>query len=108
MSEDTKPAGSKSPAKRGRPRKAVAKNGSTPEAEVIPMSEGAPPPPMPQGEGGDQMPDAVLVIKSIGQDGTLNVDVQTVGSVQVTEVQTLLELGLGSFRNRIGLGVKPS
>lgn len=44
----------------------------------------------------------VLVIKT-KDDGAIKTDVQIVGEVEPTEVQTLLELGVLSWRQKIGL-----
>lgn len=47
--------------------------------------------------------DAVIVIKETDPDGNLRTNIVTNGSVQPTEVQTLLELGLKGWRERLGL-----
>lgn len=47
-------------------------------------------------------PDAV-VIHRIEEDGQIRTVVQPVGDVRVTEVQTLMELGLQAWREQIGL-----
>lgn len=46
---------------------------------------------------------AVIVIKTVDDDGTIRVDPIVQGNVQATEVQTLLELGVQRWRQRIGL-----
>jgi hypothetical protein len=51
----------------------------------------------------EEAPDAVLVVKSTDEDGTISVDVVALGKVMPTEVQTLLELGVGKWRQQIGL-----
>lgn len=48
-------------------------------------------------------PNAVVILKSVGDDGSITTDVTTSGEVQATEVQTLIELGLRSWRAKIGL-----
>lgn len=50
-----------------------------------------------------EVPNAVLVIKTVGEDGGIGTSIQVLGNVQITEVQTLLELGLKAFRNDVGL-----
>ncbi len=47
--------------------------------------------------------DVVLIVKRLGPDGSISADVATNGAVQATEVQTLIELGLKSWRKKIGL-----
>ncbi len=47
--------------------------------------------------------DAVLVMKLTDEDGTITTNVITNGDIAATEVQTLLELGLKSWRQKIGL-----
>lgn len=47
--------------------------------------------------------DGVLVLVDYGDDGNITVDVQTVGSVRVTEVDTLLKTALKTFQARLGL-----
>lgn len=47
--------------------------------------------------------DGVLVRKEVGPEGNLSVSVQPIGNVQITEVQTLLELGVRYFREQVGL-----
>lgn len=46
--------------------------------------------------------DGVLVLKRIDGD-SITTEVQALGSVQPTEVQTLLELGVQRWRRQIGL-----
>lgn len=46
--------------------------------------------------------DAVLVLKKVEGD-SISTEVQPLGDVQATEVQTLLELGVKRWRNQIGL-----
>lgn len=48
-------------------------------------------------------PNAVVIVKTVSDDGTISTDVTTSGTVQATEVQTLIELGLRSWRSKIGL-----
>lgn len=47
--------------------------------------------------------DAVVIVKTVSDDGTISTDVQSNGNVQATEVQTLIEMGLRSWRAKIGL-----
>lgn len=49
--------------------------------------------------------DAVIIVKKIDDAGSIVTDVITNGSVQATEVQTLIEVGLQSWRKKIGLEV---
>lgn len=46
---------------------------------------------------------AVLVVKHRDPDGSISTSIATNGNVEVTEVQTLLELGLKGWREKIGL-----
>lgn len=48
-------------------------------------------------------PNGVLVVKVIDENGNIATDTQPIGNVQPTEVQTLLELGVSSWRRKIGL-----
>lgn len=48
-------------------------------------------------------PDGVLVVKTTDADGNIRVDVEPLGGVIATEVQTLIELGVGAWRQKIGL-----
>lgn len=48
--------------------------------------------------------DAVIVLKEKTDDGGIRTKVVTNGSVQPTEVQTLLELAVLGWREQIGLG----
>jgi hypothetical protein len=54
-------------------------------------------------EAAPSQPNAVLVIRKVEADGTINCDAVPLGDVQVTEVQTILELGLAGFRQKVGL-----
>lgn len=47
---------------------------------------------------------AVIVIKEETSDGGIQTKVMTNGSIQATEVQTLLELAVIGWRDQIGLG----
>jgi len=47
--------------------------------------------------------DAVVVVKSVDDNGTISTDVVINGNVQATEVATLLEMALPSWRKKIGL-----
>lgn len=44
----------------------------------------------------------VVVLKT-KVDGVINTEIQIVGEIEPTEVQTLLELGVRAWRQRIGL-----
>lgn len=58
-----------------------------------------------EGKAADQTPpNGVFIEKAVTEDGNLQVNVAPVGNVQVTEVQTLIEVGLKTFREQIGLG----
>lgn len=46
---------------------------------------------------------AVVILRNIDADGNVTTDVATNGNVAATEVQTLIELGLQSWRKKIGL-----
>jgi hypothetical protein len=46
---------------------------------------------------------AVIVVKTIDEQGNLRTQVQTSGSVQITEVQFLLEAAIKDFRKAVGL-----
>lgn len=56
-----------------------------------------------ENEATEKAPDAVIIMKTVGPDGSINTDVAPLGDVQATEVQTLIELGLQSWRKKIGL-----
>lgn len=73
------------PAAKGKPRKRSPKQ--TPDASAAEA----------------QQLDGVLVTKDVDEEGNITTGVQTLGKVQPTEVQTLLELGLDAFRKQIGL-----
>lgn len=47
--------------------------------------------------------DAVVVIKQTAEDGSISTDVVLQGEVKATEVQTILELAVRGWRQRIGL-----
>ncbi len=47
--------------------------------------------------------DAVIVVKTKQDDGTISTEVMVNGNVELTEVQTLLELAVRGWRKRIGL-----
>jgi hypothetical protein len=55
------------------------------------------------GEAPEQSTPGVFVTKERDGEGNLNINIVPVG-VEVTEVQTILEIGLKSFREQIGLG----
>lgn len=48
-------------------------------------------------------PNGVLVLKITDEQGNISTDAQPVGNVLPTEVQTLLELGINGWRQKIGL-----
>lgn len=48
--------------------------------------------------------DAVIVVKETNPDGGIATKVLMNGSIQATEVQTLLELAVLGWRDQIGLG----
>lgn len=48
-------------------------------------------------------PDAVLVPVSYGEDGSVSVEVQRLGSVRTTELATILEQALRITRAQLGL-----
>jgi hypothetical protein len=50
-----------------------------------------------------QDPDAVVIVKIVDEHGNIKTGIQTLGNVQITEVATLLELGLRGFRAELGL-----
>jgi hypothetical protein len=81
-------------------RKSSTRSKPQPEAAISPEAAVE----QPEGPEVDQPLDAVIVVKTVSEDGTLGVKVVPNGSVQVTEVQTLLEIGLKNFREQIGLG----
>jgi hypothetical protein len=47
--------------------------------------------------------DGVFVTKVVDEHGNIGTDVMINGTVQATEVQTLLELAVRGWRKRIGL-----
>lgn len=49
-------------------------------------------------------PQAVVVVKVVDQQGNISTDVQPINGLLPTEVQTLLELGIVGWREKIGLG----
>ena len=51
----------------------------------------------------DKQPDGVLILKKPSADGGIDTQAVPLGDVQATEVQTLIELGLQSWRKSIGL-----
>jgi hypothetical protein len=48
-------------------------------------------------------PEGVLVIKNTDEDGNIFTEIVPVGDVRMTEVQTILELGVLRWRSQIGL-----
>lgn len=50
-----------------------------------------------------QVPNAVLVLRSIDEEGKTQVALQRLGDIASTEVPTLLELGLKAARQQLGL-----
>lgn len=53
------------------------------------------------------IPDGVLIVKNVDEQGNLSVNVVPTGNVQITEVQTIIEVGLRFFREQLGLGQAP-
>jgi len=52
----------------------------------------------------EKQPDGVLILKRLTPDGGIDTQAVPLGEVQATEVATLIELGLQSWRKSIGLG----
>lgn len=51
-----------------------------------------------------EVPAAVIVVRTVSPDGTVKAEVADLqGDVQITEVQTILELAVRGWRQRIGL-----
>lgn len=48
-------------------------------------------------------PNAVVVVKEQDEQGNLRTTIQTLGNVQITEVQFLLEAAIRDFRKAVGL-----
>ena len=48
-------------------------------------------------------PDAIIVFKTTDDKGNISTTVAMEGNIQATEVQTLLELAINGWRQRIGL-----
>lgn len=46
---------------------------------------------------------AVVVVKTVDAEGNISTEIVLQGEVQATEVQTLLELAVRGWRQRIGL-----
>lgn len=46
---------------------------------------------------------AVVVVKTVDDEGNIGTEVVMNGNIQATEVQTLLELAVKGWRQRIGL-----
>lgn len=68
------------------------------EASRMPPEAPASDPNEAQQEG----PSGILVLKEITPDGRIQVNIQAVGSAQITEVPFLLEMGLKVFRQDVG------
>lgn len=51
----------------------------------------------------EQVPNAVIVHRMVDEQGNIQTEVAPVGDVQVTEIQTILELGIKRFRQQAGL-----
>lgn len=60
----------------------------------------------PQEQPAEPVLPAVVVVKNTDESGNITVSVVPHGGVLATEVQTLLELALPSWREKIGLPVK--
>jgi hypothetical protein len=50
-----------------------------------------------------EQPNAVLVQRIEGEDGQLSVEVQTLGNVRITEIETVLKLGLKLIKDKFGV-----
>ncbi len=48
-------------------------------------------------------PNGVLVLRVVEDDGRISTTTQPLGDVKVTEIQTILELGIQDFRAKAGL-----
>lgn len=68
---------------------------AAPEVEDAPQDVQAPDP--------DPVLDGVFIVKNTDESGTISVTVHTNGHVLATEVQTLLEMALPAWREKIGL-----
>ena len=55
-----------------------------------------------------ELPDGVLVVKAVQENGDIVIDAVPVGNVQATEVLTILELAQANFRAKIGLNGQPN
>lgn len=80
------------------PRKSRAKATPTteePALEIVPDAA--------EEEVEPEAPQAVIVFKITDDSGNISTDVQPINGLQPTEVQTILELGVGSWRAKIGL-----
>lgn len=58
--------------------------------------------PAPEGEAQEQ-PNGVLIVRVEEENGAVNTDTVPLGDVKPTEVQTVIELGLGVWRKKVGL-----
>lgn len=50
----------------------------------------------------EEKPDAVVIFKRTDDEGNVTTAVQPLGDVKITEIQTLIELGLRGFREQLG------
>jgi hypothetical protein len=51
-------------------------------------------------------PDAVVIVKITDDRGNVSTAVQTLGDLQATEVQTIIEIGLKGWRDQLGLNTR--
>lgn len=52
----------------------------------------------------DKPLDGVFVVVQRGEDGGISTDVAPQGDVRITEIQTILEVTLAGFRQKLGFG----
>lgn len=51
----------------------------------------------------EETPNGVLIVRTQDDDGNIGTNTVPLGDVTILEVQTVLELGLASWRKKIGL-----
>lgn len=76
------------------------------QREAAEATENAQPEPAPTEAEAQPQVNAVVVTRVFDAEGKVAVEVSNLGDVRLTEVQTILELGLGRFRE-LALGQKP-
>jgi hypothetical protein len=59
--------------------------------------------PIPPSPAQEPTLDAVVVIRTPTEDGGYKTDITTTGDVRITEVETLMKLGLRGWLDKIGL-----